>query len=137
MICARIRARFSTWFAMIIVKGSIPVRPEQQDQALALVHNLAEVSRTERGCMAYEVLLQADAPEVIVLWQQWSSIEALENHFASDHVDAFLDAIPDFIDGEVTSARFEVSSCEGDVPTEVPETEGIAPVAFAEDLIVH
>lgn len=122
---------------MIIVKGSIPVRTEDRSEALALVQELARESRHERGCLVYDVLVQADAPEVIVLWQQWSCLEALEQHFASSHVDAFLDAIPDYIEGDVTSARFEVQAFEGDVVTEVVETDGHAHVEYAEDLTVH
>lgn len=127
---------------MIIVKGSIPVRSEDQPQALALVQELAQTSRHERGCLVYDVLVQADAPEVIVLWQQWSCIEALEEHFASSHVDAFLDAIPDFIEGEVTSARFEVQAFDGDVVTEdmageMVDADACPHVEYAEDLIVH
>ncbi|MDF1822461.1 MAG: putative quinol monooxygenase [Alcanivoracaceae bacterium] len=122
---------------MIIVKGSIPVRTEDRPQALALVQELARESRHERGCLVYDVLVQADAPEVIVLWQQWSCIEALEEHFASSHVDAFLDAIPDFIEGEVTSARFEVQAFDGDVVTELVDTDTQPHVEYAEDLIVH
>ncbi|MGB1220278.1 MAG: putative quinol monooxygenase [Alcanivoracaceae bacterium] len=122
---------------MIIVKGSIPVRTEDRPQALALVQELARESRHERGCLVYDVLVQADAPEVIVLWQQWSCVEALEEHFASSHVDAFLDAIPDFIEGEVTSARFEVQAFDGDVVTELVDTDTQPHVEYAEDLIVH
>lgn len=36
---------------MIIVKGSIPVRPEDQPQALTLIQELACASRQERGCL--------------------------------------------------------------------------------------
>lgn len=95
---------------MIIVKGTIPVKPDHRDEAVSLVETLAVASRGENGCLAYEVYLQANAPEVIMVWQQWSDMDALENHFASDHVDAFLDVIPDLIEGQVTSAHFEVSA---------------------------
>ena len=100
--------------AMIIVKGTIPVRSDCREDAVALVQALAEASRTEDGCLAYEVLVQADQPEVIVIWQQWRSMDALEVHFASAHVDAFLDAIPDMIEGQVRSTRYEVQAEEGD-----------------------
>ena len=38
---------------MIIVHGSIPIRPERRDQALALA-KMAAASRNEKGCMSYE-----------------------------------------------------------------------------------
>lgn len=97
---------------MIIVKGSIPVKADHRDEALQLLQLLAERSRVEHGCLAYEIYINADSPETFVIWQQWRGLDALESHFASTHVDEFLEAIPDLIDGDVTSARFEVLSEE-------------------------
>ena len=42
---------------MIIVKGSFPVKQDQQPEALELVQALAKSSRGEHGCLAYEVYL--------------------------------------------------------------------------------
>ena len=53
----------------------------------------------------------------------------------SDHVDAFLDAIPDMIDGEVMSARYDVSSVDGE-PV-VDEVKDIAPLVLADNITVH
>lgn len=119
---------------MIIVKGAIPVRQEDREEAVALIRELAETSRGERGCLAYEVYLSVDDPETVVLWQQWSSIEALETHFASEHVDAFLDLIPDYIDGQVTSARFDVQAEVLDEPEEGPEPPH---VQYAGSIVLH
>ncbi|PKM22424.1 MAG: antibiotic biosynthesis monooxygenase [Gammaproteobacteria bacterium HGW-Gammaproteobacteria-14] len=119
---------------MIIVKGSIPVKADRREEAVALVQLLAETSRRESGCLSYEVYIQADAPEVIVIWQQWDSVDALEDHFASDHVDHFLDAIPDLIEGEVTSAQFAVqeeSWSEIEEPIELPR------VQYADNIVLH
>lgn len=120
---------------MIIVKGSFPVKQDQQPEALELVQALAKSSRVERGCLAYEVYLQADEPRVIVVWQQWIDLDALEIHFGSEHVDVFLDAIPDMIDGEVTSARFDVSSLDGEPVVE--EVAEIAPLVLADNITLH
>ena len=119
---------------MIIVKGSIPVKAERRDEAVALVQALAEASRAEQGCLSYEVYLRADAPETIVIWQQWDSLDALEDHFASDHVDHFLDAIPDLIEGEVTSAQFDVQEADWSV-----QEEGAEPprVQYADNIVLH
>lgn len=119
---------------MIIVKGAIPVKPEQHEQALALVQQLARVSREERGCLAYDVYLLAEEPNTIVVWQQWDSLNALEAHFSSDHVDSFLDAIPDLIEGDVTSAQFDVQQAiwdEYDDGMELPR------VHYADNLVLH
>ena len=121
---------------MIIVKGEIPVKTDHRDEAVALVLALAEASRSEDGCLAYEVYLQAERPEVIVVWQQWYSMEALECHFASDHVDAFLDAIPDMIEGQVTSSRFEVRASDEQLLTTDDMFE-TPPVLYGDEVIMH
>lgn len=93
---------------MVIVKGIIPVRDEAREQALALVQQLARQARDEEGCLCYEVYVQADAPRIIMLWQQWTNLDALEDHFDSDYLDLFLDGIQDLIDGDVHSLHFDV-----------------------------
>lgn len=105
---------------MVIVKGVIPVRDEVRESALSLVQSLARSARDEEGCLSYEVYVQADSPRVIMLWQQWTDLDALEQHFDSDHLDAFLDRIPDMIDGEVHSLRFDVADEDGGELPELP-----------------
>lgn len=105
---------------MVIVKGVIPVRDEVRESALSLVQSLARSARDEEGCLSYEVYVQADSPRVIMLWQQWTDLDALEQHFDSDHLDAFLDRIPDMIDGEVHSLRFDVADEDDGEPPELP-----------------
>src|SRR5690606_23599841 len=119
---------------MIIVKGEIPIKEDHRDEAVELIQALAEASRSEDGCLSYEVYLQADRPEVIMIWQQWRSLSALETHFASDHVDAFLDAIPDLIEGDVISSRYEVQSEETDDLEEMME---LPRVLYGDEIILH
>ncbi|MDX1803048.1 MAG: putative quinol monooxygenase [Alcanivorax sp.] len=121
---------------MIIVKGSIPVKETDQPQALALVQSLAKAARGDAGCLAYEVYLQADEPRVIMVWQQWANMDALETHFASEHVDAFLDAIPDMIDGDVTSSHFDVTHQNGEPLPELDAAEPPA-VVLADNITLH
>lgn len=121
---------------MIIVKGSIPVNMDHHEEAVELVETLAENSRREPGCLAYEVYLRSDAPEVIVVWQQWTSMEALEAHFASRHVDEFLDRISDLVEGEVSSAWFDVH--QADEPQHsAEEISGPPRVELAGNITLH
>lgn len=116
---------------MVIVKGVIPVRNEVRESALALVQALARRARDEEGCLSYEVYVQADAPRIIMLWQQWTTLDALEDHFDSDHLDTFLDSIPDMIDGDVHSLHFDVSDED---ETELPEPSALS---LADDTVLH
>lgn len=116
---------------MVIVKGVIPVRDEVRESALALVQTLARNARDEDGCLCYEVYVRADSPRVIMLWQQWTDLDALEQHFDSEHLDAFLDCIPDMIDGEVHSLRFDVADEDGPEPAELPV------LGLGDDTVLH
>ena len=120
---------------MIIVKGAIPVKVTQREQALSLIEALAAASRVESGCIGYEVFVQASAPEVIVIWQQWASEEALEAHFDSDHVDAFLDAITDLVEGQVISERYDVVGVEYDDTAQ--ECAELAQIEYADGIVLH
>ncbi len=124
---------------MIIVKGTIPLDREDREEAVALIREMADSSRRESGCLAYEVYLSVEDPDTVVLWQQWSSLEALENHFASDHVDAFLDVIPDYIDGQVISERFDVRAESSDATGGDVRDESAEPsrVHLADNVVVH
>lgn len=119
---------------MIIVKGSIPVKTGHRDEAVALIEALALASRQEGGCLSYEVYIQPSAPDIVVIWQQWDSLDALEDHFASDHVDDFLEAIPDLIEGEVTSAQFDVQEAYWDEQDDGKEAPHIY---YADNIVLH
>ncbi|WP_133492875.1 putative quinol monooxygenase [Alcanivorax sp. 24] len=119
---------------MVIVKGLIPVRDDLRDDALALIQTLASEARLEEGCVSYEVYVQADSPRVIMLWQQWRNLDALERHFDSDHLDDFLDRIPDMIDGEVHSLRFDVT---GENEEEIEEAPPRFDVVLGDDTVLH
>lgn len=123
---------------MIIVKGTIPLCSQDREEAVAMIREMADSSRREPGCLAYEVYLSVDDPDTVVLWQQWRNLEALEAHFASDHVDAFLDVIPDYIDGQVISERFDVRAESSDEITDTrEEASGTSQVRLADNIVVH
>ena len=69
---------------MIIVPGSIPIRPECRDQALELAKQMATASRNEQGCMSYEFYVGLADPDTLMLFQEWESMEALMGHFDTD-----------------------------------------------------
>ena len=53
---------------MIIVHGSIPIRPERRDQALELAKQMATASRNEKGCMSYEFYVGLADPDTLMLF---------------------------------------------------------------------
>lgn len=109
---------------MIIVHGTIPIRPECREQALQLARRMAESTRSEVGCISYDFYVGLSDPNTLMLFQEWESMEALMAHFQTDHMDDFLKSLPNIVSGEITTKRYAVQSVdeEEDLPEEAPPT---------------
>ena len=93
---------------MIIVHGTFPVKVDVRDDALELMRQMADASKEEEGCVSYEFYVGLTDPNTLLLFQEWESVDALQGHFETDHMEEFLKLLPSFLDGEVTSRRYEV-----------------------------
>ncbi|MEK9869028.1 MAG: putative quinol monooxygenase [Gammaproteobacteria bacterium] len=93
---------------MIIVHGTFPVRAEVREEALDLMRQMAEASRAEDGCISYEFYIGLTDPNTLLLFQEWESVDALQGHFDTNHMEEFLKVLPDVLDGEVATRRYEV-----------------------------
>ncbi|PCC72305.1 Quinol monooxygenase YgiN [Nannocystis exedens] len=60
------------------------------DAALTLLQELAERSRSERGCSRFEVLQQAADPTQLVTVERWDGDASADAHMRSPHVKAAL-----------------------------------------------
>lgn len=110
---------------MIIVHGSIPIRPECRDQALELAKQMATASRNEQGCKSYELYVGLADPDTLMLFQEWESMEALMEHFDTAHMDDFLQRLPDLVSGEIVTRRYAVQMMDEEEPLEAVTAEPI------------
>ena len=72
--------------------------------AMIIVH----ASREEVGCISYEFYVGLTDPNTLLLFQEWESVDALQGHFETDHMEEFLKLLPNVLDGEVATRRYEV-----------------------------
>jgi quinol monooxygenase YgiN len=93
---------------MIIVHGTFPVKVDVRDDALELMRQMATASRSEEGCISYEFYIGLTDPNTLLLFQEWESVDALQGHFETDHMEEFLKVLPNVLDGEVATRRYEV-----------------------------
>jgi quinol monooxygenase YgiN len=93
---------------MIIVHGTFPVKVDLRDDALELMRQMAAASRVEPGCVSYEFYVGLTDPNTLLLFQEWESVDALQGHFETDHMEEFLKVLPNVLDGEVATRRYEV-----------------------------
>ena len=95
---------------MIIVHGTFPVKSERRDEALQLMRRMAIASRAEVGCISYEFYIALSDPNTLLLFQEWDSVDSLQGHFDTEHMEEFLRELPEVLNGEVTTRRYEVRS---------------------------
>ena len=110
---------------MIIVHGTIPVKPAERERALKLAREMADATRQEPGCLSYDFYVGLADPNTLMLFQEWESMDALMAHFQTDHMEVFLGELPEVVSGEITTRRYAVQSIDDD---EVVEEEPTAPI---------
>lgn len=74
---------------MIIVSGIIAVDPSDHDRVVAMARDVAAASLEEAGCHAYGFWAHPDQPGRFRVFEEWESAQALEDHFATPHFQAF------------------------------------------------
>lgn len=67
---------------MIIVTGSVTVRPDAIDEAVAVSLEHVHRSRTEPGCLLHSVHRDVEDPSRLVFLEHWQDRDALDTHFA-------------------------------------------------------
>ena len=89
---------------MIIVLGSILVRPGHEDEALALSQTHVLRSRSEPGCIAHAVHRDTENPQRLVFVERWADQAALLTHFKVPESGQFVRDL-----GKLASAAPEMS----------------------------
>jgi len=93
---------------MIIVHGTFPVKADYREEALELMKRMSVASRGEEGCISYEFYVGLSDINTLLLFQEWDNVDSLQAHFETVHMEEFLKVLPDILDGEPTTRRYEV-----------------------------
>jgi quinol monooxygenase YgiN len=93
---------------VIIVAGTIRIRPEQREQAQRLARELMHASRDEVGCIDYTFSADLDDPDLYWLYEAWESEEVLAAHFETPHMIAFRGHLPDLLAQDPDIQRYRV-----------------------------
>ena len=72
----------------IRVVALMNVRPEKLDETLGAFDPLVAATRQEEGCITYELLQNVEDPNDLTFVEEWSSAEALQAHFETEHFKA-------------------------------------------------
>jgi quinol monooxygenase YgiN len=95
---------------MMVVAGTVRVRPEKRDEAIRLALTMATATQAESGCRAYRFYADLEDASVFFIFEEWESEEALGAHFQTAHMAAFQAALPGVVAGPPDIRFYTVSS---------------------------
>jgi quinol monooxygenase YgiN len=94
---------------MIVIAGSVTIRPEQRAEATRAALAMARATSTEPGCISYRFASDLGNPDTFLIFEEWESDEALARHFQSEHMRTFREQLPKLVAGPARIARYTVS----------------------------
>jgi quinol monooxygenase YgiN len=78
---------------MILITGSVVVRPDALDEALRLAVEHVHRSRSEPGCLTHAVHQDLENPNKLVFVEEWKDLDAVRTHFGVPESGTFVEAI--------------------------------------------
>jgi quinol monooxygenase YgiN len=75
---------------MLLVLAEARFDPVQADQVRAIARPMIMASRAEAGCAAYDYAFDLIEPDLMRVRELWTDEQALQRHFATPHMAAFL-----------------------------------------------
>ncbi len=87
----------------LYVSASITAKPESIELVKAELLKFISPTRVETGCIRYDLHQDRETPAHFVFYETWISKEALDQHLASDHIQAGLSVVEDHLDKVVIS----------------------------------
>lgn len=94
---------------MIVISGTIPIKADARDAAIAAAGVMRQATLQEAGCHAYQFSFALDDPNVMCIFEEWQDQAALDIHFASPHMADFRGQMGTFVGGAGDFQRYEIS----------------------------
>jgi quinol monooxygenase YgiN len=83
------------------VVATIPIDPARVDEAGPALAQLAASSRSDEGCLRYEVFPSTSVPGVFVTIEEWRSQADLDTHMTQPHVAQAFEVAGPLLAGEI------------------------------------
>ncbi len=79
---------------MLIILAKGVIRPDKREAFIAAAREQIVETRKEPGCISYDFFESQTTPNTFVFNERWKSKEAIEAHFQTAHIRAFMAALP-------------------------------------------
>jgi quinol monooxygenase YgiN len=83
---------------MIRVVAHFKPKPGKLEEARSLLLGFTTPTRAEKGCVFYDLHENPENPEDLTFIEEWQSVEDLEAHGLSAHIQAGRKQMPDLMD---------------------------------------
>jgi quinol monooxygenase YgiN len=93
---------------MIVIHGTVRIKPEARDQAIAAATAASEASEAEEGNLTYRFAFDSRDPDTVHIFEVWESEDALKAHFGTKHFAALGRALSEVLAGNVEMTRYDV-----------------------------
>ena len=92
---------------MIKVVAKFFPKEKKIDRVIELARELVEKTVLEEGCIKYEMYQDEKDPKVLLMLEEWESIEFLNSHMSSEHFTRIVPQLSAYMDKEP-----EISVCK-------------------------
>jgi quinol monooxygenase YgiN len=79
---------------MLLIIGTVRLPAHNLESARPIMKRMADASRAETGCFEYGYAEDVFDPGLIHVKEMWADQNALDRHFAADHLTEWRDAWP-------------------------------------------
>jgi quinol monooxygenase YgiN len=95
---------------MIIIAGTVDVKPEARDEALAATCQLMADTRSQDGCIDYVWSADGAVPGRIYVFERWRDRDSLAAHFEGRYYREMRDAMASYglLGADVSKYRIDV-----------------------------
>lgn len=73
--------------------AKIEVIPNKKNELLSALSHVKKESKKEEGCIEYQVLLDKNEPNSIVLFEVYKSKKHFDKHFQTEHIKWFMEEV--------------------------------------------
>ncbi|MEX1218240.1 MAG: putative quinol monooxygenase [Acidimicrobiales bacterium] len=94
----------------IVIRGTLPVRADKREEAIAAFIAVSESSEAEAGCQAYRFAEDVREANSFIITEHWDDEAALAGHFQTPHMAQFSAVVGDLLAGAPEVLKYEVSS---------------------------
>ena len=92
----------------IRVVAHLQAHPGKESELREVLEDLVVPTRQEAGCVSYEMLESLEDPAKFTFVEEWTSEDALQSHFETEHIQSALANFPDLLAADLDLRTYQV-----------------------------